>query len=220
MLRSTAGEIRVEGRGLDRLTGPAKKAGIEMALIPEDRKTEGLLLPMSIADNLALASLARVSRGPFIDNAALEQAVDDGVGRMQIKVGSIDDPVSTLSGGNQQKVVIAKWLMTSPKVILLNDPTRGIDVGTKQEIYRLLRELAEAVAAILFYSTDYEELIGCCDRVAVMYDGQVVRELPARRSPSATSSPARSTSARPPRERARPEPHGDLRIRPSRTRPS
>ena len=148
-----------------------------MALIPEDRKTEGLLLPMSITDNLALSSLARVSRGPFIDKAALEQAVASGIGRMQIKVGSVDDPVSTLSGGNQQKVVIAKWLMTSPKVILLNDPTRGIDVGTKQEIYRLLRELAEGGAAILFYSTDYEELIGCCDRVAVMYDGEVVREL-------------------------------------------
>ena len=85
--------------------------------------------------------------------------------------------MSTLSGGNQQKVVIAKWLMTNPRIILLNDPTRGIDVGTKQEIYHLLRELAEEGAAILFYSTDYEELIGCCDRVVVMYDGQIVREL-------------------------------------------
>jgi ribose transport system ATP-binding protein len=74
-------------------------------------------------------------------------------------------------------VVIAKWLMTEPRVILLNDPTRGIDVGTKQEMYRLLRELADQGAAILFYSTDYDELIGCCDRVAVMYDGGIVREL-------------------------------------------
>ena len=178
VLKSTSGEIRIDGKGVS-ISSPvtAKKAGIEMALIPEDRKTEGLLLPMSITDNLVLSSLARVSRGPFIDKAALEQAVASGIGRMQIKVGSVDDPVSTLSGGNQQKVVIAKWLMTSPKVILLNDPTRGIDVGTKQEIYRLLRELAEGGAAILFYSTDYEELIGCCDRVAVMYDGEVVREL-------------------------------------------
>src|SRR5690606_16298519 len=83
----------------------------------------------------------------------------------------------TLSGGNQQKVVIAKWLMIDPDVILLNDPTRGIDVGTKQEIYRLMRELADAGKAILFYSTDYAELIGCCDRVAVMYDGRIVAEL-------------------------------------------
>ena len=108
---------------------------------------------------------------------ALSAAVDEGVRRMQIKVGSTSDPVSTLSGGNQQKVVIAKWLMTDPKIVLLNDPTRGIDVGTKQEIYRLLRDLAETGASIIYYSTDYEELIGCCDRVAVMYDGEIVREL-------------------------------------------
>ena len=86
-------------------------------------------------------------------------------------------PVGQLSGGNQQKVVIAKWLMNQPRIILLNDPTRGIDVGTKQEIYQLLRGLADAGAAILFYSTDYAELIGCCDRVLVMYDGAVIREL-------------------------------------------
>ena len=82
-----------------------------------------------------------------------------------------------MSGGNQQKVVLAKWLMTEPRIILLNDPTRGIDVGTKQELYRLMRELADQGAAILFYSTDYDELIGCCDRVAIMYDGRIVREL-------------------------------------------
>ena len=86
-------------------------------------------------------------------------------------------PVGQLSGGNQQKVVIAKWLMNKPRIVLLNDPTRGIDVGTKQEIYQLLRGLADAGAAILFYSTDYAELIGCCDRVLVMYDGAVIREL-------------------------------------------
>ena len=92
-------------------------------------------------------------------------------------VPSKSDAVSTLSGGNQQKVVIAKWLMTEPHIILLNDPTRGIDVGTKQELYRLMRELADQGAAILFYSTDYDELIGCCNRVAIMYDGRILREL-------------------------------------------
>ncbi len=132
---------------------------------------------MSIADNLTIASLNRLSRGIFVDPGALTAAVEDGIRRMQIKVGSSQDPVSTLSGGNQQKVVIAKWLMTDPKIVLLNDPTRGIDVGTKQEIYRLLRNLAEAGASIVYYSTDYEELIGCCDRVAVMYDGEIFREL-------------------------------------------
>lgn len=178
VLKSTSGTISVNGRTA-RINSPldAKKAGIEMALVPEDRKIEGLMLPMSIEDNLAVASLDRLSHGLLVDRQALQAATEDGIRRMQIKVGNITDPVSTLSGGNQQKVVIAKWLMTNPKIILLNDPTRGIDVGTKQEIYHLLRDLAEEGAAILFYSTDYEELIGCCDRVVVMYDGQIVREL-------------------------------------------
>ena len=146
--------------------------------MPEDRKTEGLMLPMSIADNLAIASLDALSIGPVRRRAARRrEAVDAAIDRLQIKVGDKSDAVSTLSGGNQQKVVIAKWLMTEPRIILLNDPTRGIDVGTKQELYRLMRELADQGAAILFYSTDYDELIGCCDRVAIMYDGRIVREL-------------------------------------------
>jgi ribose transport system ATP-binding protein len=99
------------------------------------------------------------------------------VNLLDIKVSDTEVPVGTLSGGNQQKVVIAKWLMNKPRIILLNDPTRGIDVGTKQEIYRLLRRLADGGAAILYYSTDYDELIGCCDRVLVMYDGGIRREL-------------------------------------------
>ena len=135
------------------------------------------MLPMSIADNLAIASLGALSSGPFVDRAREQAAVEEGIARLQIKIGARGDAVSTLSGGNQQKVVIAKWLMTKPRIILLNDPTRGIDVGTKQELYRLMRELADQGCAILFYSTDYDELIGCCDRVAIMYDGRIVREL-------------------------------------------
>jgi ribose transport system ATP-binding protein len=94
-----------------------------------------------------------------------------------IRMGDAGNAVGTLSGGNQQKVVVAKWLLNKPGIILLNDPTRGIDVGTKQEIYQLLRRLADEGAAIIFYSTDYNELIGCCDRVAVFYDGRIVRLL-------------------------------------------
>lgn len=178
VLKKLQGTVRVHGKEV-RIRSPldAKKAGINMALIPEDRKTEGLLLPMSIEDNLALASLQNLSRGLFVDKAALSTVVESGIARMQIKIGATTDAVSTLSGGNQQKVVIAKWLMTDPNLVLLNDPTRGIDVGTKQEIYRLLRQLAEEGVSILVYTTDYEELIGCCDRVAVMYDGRIVREL-------------------------------------------
>jgi ribose transport system ATP-binding protein len=178
VLRGVRGSVTVEGRpALAASPRAAKRCAAPMALIPEDRKSEGLILSMSIADNLAMASLSRLSRGPFIDPARTRTAVEKAIGQLRIKIGDPADPVSTLSGGNQQKVVIAKWLATGPAIILLNDPTRGIDVGTKQEIYRLMRELADAGACMLFYSTDYEELIGCCDRVAVMYDGRIVREL-------------------------------------------
>jgi ribose transport system ATP-binding protein len=154
----------------------AKSGRTRMALVPEDRKSEGLILSMSIADNLSMASLDRLSQGPFVKASRTRATVNQAVEQLRIKVGDVGDPVSTLSGGNQQKVVIAKWLATGPDIILLNDPTRGIDVGTKQEIYRLMRELADSGACILFYSTDYEELIGCCDRAVVMYDGRIIRE--------------------------------------------
>ena len=96
---------------------------------------------------------------------------------LDIQTAGTDIPAGALSGGNQQKVVIAKWLMAEPRIILLNDPTRGIDVGTKQEIYALLRRLADQGAAIVFYTTDYDELIGCCDRALVLYNGAIRREL-------------------------------------------
>src|SRR5262249_32005453 len=108
---------------------------------------------------------------------AERRLIDEMIRLLAIRTAGIDITVGSLSGGNQQKVVIAKWLMVNPRIILLNDPTRGIDVGTKQEIYQLLRKLADTGAAIIFYSTDYDELIGCCDRVLVLYDGAVKRVL-------------------------------------------
>ena len=178
VLKRSEGTVKLDGVKQE-LTSPrvAKNADGGIALVPEDRKTEGLLLPMSISENLVLASLDELSSGSLVDESKVSTAVASAIERLKIKIGSPDDAVSTLSGGNQQKVVIAKWLMTKPDVILLNDPTRGIDVGTKQEIYRLLRELADEGAAILFYSTDYDELIGSCDRVAIMYDGRIISEL-------------------------------------------
>ncbi|WP_131194632.1 sugar ABC transporter ATP-binding protein [Lichenihabitans psoromatis] len=178
VLRGVTGEVLIDGRPVS-IKGPgdAKSPANGIALIPEDRKTEGLMLPMSVGQNLSFAALDRFTSGGVIDRGAERQAIDAMLRLLEIKTASIDVPVSALSGGNQQKVVIAKWLMIAPKIILLNDPTRGIDVGTKQEIYRLLRKLADDGAAILLYSTDYAELIGCCDRVAVLYDGSVRRML-------------------------------------------
>jgi ribose transport system ATP-binding protein len=178
VLRGCAGSILIDGKPVSIASPTAAKADkIGMALIPEDRKTEGLMLPMSVGDNLTFAAFPSISRGGLIDGARERRLIDEMIGLLAIRGAGAEMPVGSLSGGNQQKVVIAKWLMNRPRIILLNDPTRGIDVGTKQEMYALLRKLADDGAAILFYSTDYDELIGCCDRVLVMYDGLVKREL-------------------------------------------
>ncbi len=178
VLKGVSGEVLVDGKPVS-ITSPrkAKSAKIGMALIPEDRKTEGLMLPMSVAENLSFAALDRFSRGGIIDRAAEHAAINSMMRLLSVRSAGTAIPVGALSGGNQQKVVIAKWLMVEPRIILLNDPTRGIDVGTKQEIYQLLRKLADSGAAIIFYSTDYDELIGCCDRVVVLYDGAIKRVL-------------------------------------------
>jgi ribose transport system ATP-binding protein len=178
VLIGTTGEVLIDGRPVA-IAGPhaAKCKDVGMALIPEDRKTEGLMLPMSVRDNLSFAALNGLSRWGVIDQAAECHAVDRIVRLLGVRTDGTDLPAGSLSGGNQQKLVIGKWLMMAPRILLLNDPTRGIDVGTKQEMYQLLRQLADAGAAILFYSTDYDELVGCCDRVLVMYDGAIRREL-------------------------------------------
>ena len=180
VLKDLRGEIKLHGKPTV-IGSPhrAKNARHRIALVPEDRKVEGLMLPMSVGTNITIASLGKVvkGRGLRIDEAKEESAIAAMVKRIQIKVANVRNPVSSLSGGNQQKVVLAKWLMTEPQILMLNDPTRGIDVGTKQELYQLLRQLADAGTSILFYSTDYDELIGCCDRALILYQGRIAREL-------------------------------------------
>ena len=135
------------------------------------------MLPMTVRQNLSFAAVERVSRLGIIDQRAEEAAIGEIVQLLKIKSDGIDGPVGALSGGNQQKVVIGKWLMTEANVYLMYDPTRGIDVATKQEIYQLMRDLASAGASILFFSTDSAEIIGLCDRALVMYEGRILREL-------------------------------------------
>jgi len=178
VLRGLSGEVFIDGRPTT-IEHPrqAKSRDIGLALIPQDRQTQGLLLPMSIEDNLVLAASPDLSRFGLIDRSREQAATNDVVAKLRILANNLAAPVRTLSGGNQQKVVIGKWLLKQPRILLLNDPTRGIDVGTKQELYRLMRELAGTGLGILFYSTDYEELIGMCDRVLVCYGGRLIREL-------------------------------------------
>jgi ribose transport system ATP-binding protein len=178
VLRGTTGRISIDGNPVT-IGSPseAKRGAIGMALIPEDRKSEGLMLPMSVRDNLSFAALESLSRFGVVDRAAEREAVERIVRLLGIRTDGTRVPAGSLSGGNQQKLVIGKWLMVSPRILLLDDPTRGIDVGTKQEIYQLLRELAKGGASIVFYTTDIDELVGCCDRVLVMVEGAIRREL-------------------------------------------
>jgi ribose transport system ATP-binding protein len=177
-LTGVRGSVEIHGKEVT-LSSPRSTdlPGGGIALIPEDRKTEGLMLAMSVRDNLSFAAIDRLSRFGLIDRGAEEAAIASMIQLLGIRADGIDGPVAALSGGNQQKVVIAKWLLTRPQIVLLNDPTRGIDVGTKQELYQLLRALADDRAALLFYSTDYAELIGCCDRVLILYDGAIASVL-------------------------------------------
>jgi ribose transport system ATP-binding protein len=178
VLKNVRGDVRLDGRKVS-LKSPwaIVKSGGNLVMIPEDRKSEGLFLTMSILKNISFAALRKLSRGLFINGASETGAVNEMVSQLQIRVGSIHNAIDSLSGGNQQKVVIAKWLLLNSHCILLMDPTRGIDVGTKQEIYSLLRSMADQGTAILLYSTDYNELVGLCDRVLIMYKGQVVNTL-------------------------------------------
>jgi ribose transport system ATP-binding protein len=163
-----------------RLRSPANaiKGGLAIALVPEDRKTEGLLLPMSVKDNLTLAVLRRISRGGVVRRRREASLVATAIDRLQIRTLDAGlQSVGTLSGGNQQKVLIGRWLLAEPEVLLLFDITRGVDVGTKHDIYQLVVKLAAEGKALLYYSSETEEIAQLCHRVLVMRDGHVVSEL-------------------------------------------
>ena len=175
-IRRASGEIVLDGKKLAlHSPGDAMKNGI--TLIPEDRASEGLIQTMSIRVNLLLPSLSIFSKWGFLKRRQSEKAVDAAIKRLEIKLNSPDDMVMSLSGGNQQKVLISKYLMRNPKVFLMLDPTRGVDVGTKSEMFRLVRDLAAEGHSVLFYSTDLSELTGICDRVMVMHDNRVFTTL-------------------------------------------
>jgi ribose transport system ATP-binding protein len=156
-------------------TAAAIRAGI--SLLPEDRKAEGIVPGLSVRENIALAALPALSRFGLVDDARIDRIVDTFMTRLRIKAAGPHQKVGELSGGNQQKVLLARWLALHPKVLLLDEPTRGIDVGAKAEVQALVDELADDGLAVLLISSDPEELIEGSDRVVVLKDGAVVREL-------------------------------------------
>jgi L-arabinose transport system ATP-binding protein len=177
MDRLQGGEIRVFGRPLA-LRAPADAILAGIGLVPEDRKQEALLLLRSVRDNVSLCVPEKVSRLGFFDRGAESRLVSALTRRLGVRTPSIEQEVSKLSGGNQQKVVFARWLARGPRILILDEPTRGVDVGAKLEIYRLIEELAGAGIAILVISSELTELLGLTDRIAVMRAGAIVGELP------------------------------------------
>jgi rhamnose transport system ATP-binding protein len=155
---------------------PSRARALGIAYVPEDRGVQGLVRAMSVLHNFSLAALSNLAHAGFIDRAAERRMAEEGVARFSVKTSSVDQIAGRLSGGNQQKIVLGKWLANNPKLLILDEPTRGIDVGAKAEIHRLMGELAGKGLAILMISSELPEVLGMSDRVFVMREGRLVAE--------------------------------------------
>ncbi|HEV7898319.1 MAG TPA: sugar ABC transporter ATP-binding protein [Planosporangium sp.] len=175
--RWDAGHVEVAGEPL-RPASPTAAMAAGLALVPEDRRAQGLVMDASIERNLALTRLRSLRRGGLMSRRRERDRAADWALRLRVKYARLSDAVTMLSGGNQQKVVLAKWLATEPAVLIVDEPTRGIDVGTKAEVHRLLSQLAGRGLAVLMISSDLPEVVGMADRVLVMREGRLVAEIP------------------------------------------
>jgi ribose transport system ATP-binding protein len=179
------GTILLEGKnGKFRSPGQAIKAGV--ALVTEDRKNLGLFDQMTVGQNVSLCHLGDMTRVGMVDRGAEKQAVAQQVKALAIKTAGPNAPILSLSGGNQQKCIIGRWLLTQPKLLLLDEPTRGIDVGAKAEIYALMKRLADEGMSILVTSSELPELLAVCDRILVMCEGRLTADLPRREATEET----------------------------------
>jgi ABC-type sugar transport system ATPase subunit len=174
--RPDAGRIRVHGKEAV-FKNPCQSVKKSLALVPEDRKLHGLNLIAAVADNTEMVVEDRNSRFGFVNNAVKRQNAERMIRELAIKCRGVNQKTRFLSGGNQQKIVIAKWLLSDPDIIIMDEPTRGIDVGAKVEIYKIINQLAAAGKAIIVISSELNEIIGLCNRVIVMYEGRITGEL-------------------------------------------
>jgi rhamnose transport system ATP-binding protein len=170
-----SGEIRLLGRAVT-IRSPAEARALGVAYVPEDRGSQGLVRPMSVKHNFSLAALNHLTWLGFIDRAAELKLAQRSVKQFDVKTSSLDEAAGRLSGGNQQKIVLGKWLANKPRLLILDEPTRGIDVGAKAEIHRLMGELAKEGVAILMISSELPEVLGMSDRVLVMREGRINAE--------------------------------------------
>ncbi|HXI91313.1 MAG TPA: sugar ABC transporter ATP-binding protein [Blastocatellia bacterium] len=166
------GTIQLDGKPI-KIRSPKDAIANGVYLMSEDRRKTGLILEMSIRENITLPALSAYASAGLIDRFAERKVAQDGCSKLNIKAPSIEETVANLSGGNQQKVVLAKWLSLDPKVLIFDEPTRGIDIGAKAEIYQLMRRLAKSGVGIIMISSDMEEVLGESDRVAVMHEGAI-----------------------------------------------
>jgi rhamnose transport system ATP-binding protein len=173
--RYDAGQVRVNGRPLKK-SAPAAAMASGVGLVPEDRRLQGLVMEMSIGGNIALASLQRLRRFGLVRRSAEHRYAREWAIRLRLRYGRFSQSVSTLSGGNQQKAVLAKWLSRNPRLLIVDEPTRGIDVATKSEVHQLLVELAKQGVAVLMISSELPEVLRVADRVLVMREGRLVGE--------------------------------------------
>jgi len=171
-----SGTVEVAGKPL-RSGSPKRAMAAGVALVPEDRRQQGLLMELSIERNVTLPRSRSLSQLGFLTGGSERRSAKEWTERLKTKYGRLSDEVGTLSGGNQQKVVLAKWLATEPKVLILDEPTRGIDVGTKAEVHRLMSSLVADGVAVLMVSSELPEVLGMADRVLVMREGHLVAEL-------------------------------------------
>lgn len=171
-----AGSVKVGGKPL-RKGAPVAAMAAGVGLVPEDRRLQGLVMELSTAANIGLASLGRLRRYRLLRRAVERRFAEEWATRLRLKYGRLSDAVSTLSGGNQQKVVLAKWLSRNPRVLIVDEPTRGIDVATKAEVHRLLADLARSGVAVLMISSELPEVLAVADRVLVMREGRLVAAL-------------------------------------------
>lgn len=170
--RILGGEMRLDGRPFAP-SGPAEAQARGVALLPEDRKLQGLMLQMSVQENASMRVLSEFSHGGFIHPASERRALRTFADRLRLKCASVDAPIRNLSGGNQQKALLARCLLAKPDLLFLDDPARGIDVGAKEDIYAIIDELAAAGKAVMLASSELPELLRCADRILVLNEGQV-----------------------------------------------
>ncbi|MFZ5673855.1 MAG: sugar ABC transporter ATP-binding protein [Pseudomonadota bacterium] len=173
---ATAGEILIDGRPVH-ITSPQQARDLGIAYVPEDRGLQGLVRPQTIAENISLTVLRKLARAFIVDRGKEEALARDFIKRLGIRTRGPDQAARQLSGGNQQKVVLAKWLAAEPRILIMDEPTRGIDVGAKSEIHALMSKLAQNGLAILMISSELPEVLGMSDRVLVMNGGRIVAEI-------------------------------------------